>query len=90
MKMVNNEIYRSYRTTGCFYNLLMFYVQKQSCIVKSLSAPLQQQFMNYGSLMLKKFRLSCRTSGKEAKFNDKIYTLHGTVPSLGIKYFSAD
>ena len=50
MKMVDNEIYRFYRTTGCSYNLLAFYLQKQSFIVQSLSALLQQLFMNYGSV----------------------------------------
>jgi hypothetical protein len=90
MKMVTNKIYRSYRTMGCFYNLLTFYLQKQSCIVKSFSALLQQQFMNYGSLMPKKVKSSCLASWKEAKFNDKIYTLHGTQPSLSIQDFSAD
>ena len=89
-KMVNNEIYKSYRTMGCFYDLLAFYLQKQSCIVKSFSALLQQQFMNYGSWMPKKVKSSCLASGKEAKFNDKIYTQHGTQPSLNIQDFSAD
>jgi len=83
MKMVNNEIYKSYRTMSCFYNLLIFYLQEQSCIVKSFSALLQQQFMKYGRLMSKKVKLSCLTSGKEGRFNDKIYTLHGTEPLLG-------
>jgi len=68
MKMVNNEIYRSYRTMGCFYNLLAFYLQKQSCIVKSLSALLRQQLRNYGSLMPKKVKSSC-LAPKAAKFN---------------------
>ena len=85
MKMVNNEIYKSYRTMSCIYNLLIFYLQEQSSIVKSFSALLQQQFMKYDSLMPKKVKLSCLTSGKEARFNDKIYTLHGTEPSLGIR-----
>jgi len=71
MKMVNNETYRSYITMGCFYKLLTFYLQKQPCIVKSLSALLQQQFMNYGSLMTKKVKLSCLTSGKKPSLTTK-------------------
>jgi hypothetical protein len=46
--------------------------------------------MNYGSLMAKKVKSSCLASGKEAKFNNKIYTLDGTGPSWGIHDFLAD
>jgi hypothetical protein len=46
--------------------------------------------MNYGSLMPKKVKSSRLATGKEAKFYDKIYTLHDTQPSLSIQDFSAD
>jgi hypothetical protein len=46
--------------------------------------------MNHGSLILKKVKSSSLASGKEAKFFNKIYTLHGTGPSWGIHDFSAD
>ena len=86
MKMVNNEIYKSDRTMGCFYNLLTFYLQKQSCIVKSLGALLQQVYELW-QFNAEKVKSSCLASGKEAKFNDKSYTLHATGPPLGHSRF---
>jgi hypothetical protein len=90
MTMVNNESYRSYRTVGCFYNLLTFYLQKQSCIVKSFSALLQQQFMNYGSWMLKKVKSSCLASGKKSSLTTKFTHFMVQGHPWAFKIFSAD